>query len=83
MPTIPPLRNELSKKLFFTQLASFPVRYQAMLKEIDHLKVKLTHRNDLELEDVGISVLFALECYGWFCVGEIIGRGGTIVGYKV
>lgn len=54
-----------------------------MLKEIDHLKVKLTHRNDLELEDVGISVLFALECYGWFCVGEIIGRGGTIVGYKV
>jgi F-type H+-transporting ATPase subunit g len=54
-----------------------------MWKELDHLKVKLTHRNDLELEDLGISLLFVVECYGWFCMGEIIGRGGTITGYKV
>lgn len=54
-----------------------------MLKEIDYLKVKFIYWNDFELEDVGISVFFVLECYGWFCVGEIIGCGGIIVGYKV
>lgn len=47
------------------------------------MKVKLTRRDDLELEDIGISLVFLVECYGWFCMGEIIGRGGTITGYKV
>ncbi|KAG0569068.1 hypothetical protein M758_6G059300 [Ceratodon purpureus] len=75
--------QELSKQLFYTRLASLPVRYNEMWKELDHLKAKLTHRNDLELEDLGVSILFLVECYGWFCMGEIVGRGGTVTGYKV
>jgi len=75
--------QELSKQLFYTRLASLPGRYEAFWKEVDFVKQKLMQRNDLKLEEVGIAALFAGECYAWFCVGEIVGRGGTITGYKV
>jgi len=75
--------QELSKQLFYTRLASLPGRYEALWKEIDFLKQKVFARNDLKLEELGIAVLFFGECYAWFCVGEIVGRGGTLTGYKV
>jgi len=75
--------QELSKQLFYTRLASLPGRYEAFWKEVDFMKQKLTNRNDLKLEEIGIAALFAGECYAWFCVGEIVGRGGTVTGYKV
>jgi len=75
--------QELSKQLFYTRLASLPGRYEAFWKEVDFVKQKLMQRNDLKLEEVGIAALFAGECYAWFCVGEIVGRGGTITGYTV
>lgn len=62
---------------------SLPGRYKALWEEVDYVKKKLLKRDDLKLEEVGIGVLFAGECYAWFCVGEIVGRGGTITGYKV
>ena len=30
---------------------------------------------------VGTAALFSAEVYAWFCVGEIIGRGGSLTGY--
>mgnify|MGYP000193189699 FL=1 len=30
---------------------------------------------------VGTAALFAGEVYAWFCVGEIVGRGGGLTGY--
>jgi F-type H+-transporting ATPase subunit g len=62
---------------------SIPGRYEAFWKEVDYMKQKLLARNDLKLEEVGIAALFAGECYAWFCVGEIVGRGGTLTGYRV
>ncbi|KAH7286435.1 hypothetical protein KP509_32G007100 [Ceratopteris richardii] len=73
--------KELSRRLFFTRLASIPVRYEAFWKEFDYLKVKLQKRQDLTVEEAGIAVLFAAECYAWFVVGEIVGRGFTFTGY--
>jgi hypothetical protein len=32
---------------------------------------------------VGIALAFTAELYGWVCLGEIAGRGGTLVGYSV
>ena len=32
---------------------------------------------------IGLYVGFVAEIYAWFCVGEIVGRGGSISGYKV
>jgi len=75
--------QELSKQLFYTRLASIPGRYEAFWKEVDYIKQRLLARNDLKLEEVGIAALFAGECYAWFCVGEIVGRGGTLTGYRV
>ncbi|KAI5082990.1 hypothetical protein GOP47_0002733 [Adiantum capillus-veneris] len=73
--------QELSKQLFYTRLASIPGRYEALWKEVDYLKNAVKKRQDLTVEDLGVATLFAAECYAWFCVGEIVGRGFTFTGY--
>ncbi|MCO5579158.1 hypothetical protein L7F22_033011 [Adiantum nelumboides] len=73
--------QELSKQLFYTRLASIPGRYDAFWKELDFLKNALKRRQDFTVEDLGVATLFAAECYAWFCVGEIVGRGFTFTGY--
>lgn len=75
--------QDLSKKLFYTRLASIPHRQEAFWKELDGLKQLWKNKQDLKVEDVGIAALFGLELYGWFCVGEIAGRGFTFTGYYV
>ncbi|KAF4371431.1 hypothetical protein F8388_001959 [Cannabis sativa] len=35
------------------------------------------NRQELKVEDAGIAALFGLECFAWFCAGEIVGRGFT------
>ncbi|KAI4350747.1 hypothetical protein L6164_005168 [Bauhinia variegata] len=73
----------LSKQLFYTRLASIPGRYESFWKELDYVKQLWKNRKELTVEDVSIAALFGLECYGWYCVGEIVGRGFTITGYYV
>ncbi|KAL8093969.1 uncharacterized protein LOC141704026 isoform X1 [Apium graveolens] len=73
--------NELSKKLLYTRLASIPGRNEAMWKEVDYLKQAWKNRKDLKVEDAGTAVVFGLECFAWYCVGEIVGRGFTFTGY--
>ncbi|PRQ46795.1 uncharacterized protein LOC133712634 [Rosa rugosa] len=75
--------SELSKQLFYTRLASLPGRNEALRKELDYVKSLWKNRQDLKVEDAGIAALFGLECFCWFCVGEIAGRGFTITGYHV
>ncbi|KZV37222.1 hypothetical protein F511_04641 [Dorcoceras hygrometricum] len=82
-PTVETCRL-LSKQLFYTRLASIPGRKESLRKEVDHVKQMLSkHRQELKVEDVGIAALLGLECFAWFCAGEIIGRGFTITGYHV
>uniref|UniRef100_A0A452ZN83 Uncharacterized protein n=3 Tax=Triticinae TaxID=1648030 RepID=A0A452ZN83_AEGTS len=75
--------QELSKQLFYTRIASLPVRYEAFWKEADQVKQLWRNRKDLNVEHAGIIALFGLELYGWFCIGEIAGRGFTFTGYSV
>eukprot|EP00244_Chara_vulgaris_P010270 TRINITY_DN4659_c0_g1_i4.p1 TRINITY_DN4659_c0_g1~~TRINITY_DN4659_c0_g1_i4.p1 ORF type:complete len:123 (-),score=22.03 TRINITY_DN4659_c0_g1_i4:82-450(-) len=75
--------QDLSKRLFYTRLASIPHRYNAFQKEVEMMKTKWANRSELSVEEVAVAALFAGECYAWFCVGEIVGRGGTLTGYKV
>jgi hypothetical protein len=35
------------------------------------------------LLQVATYVGFAAELYAWFCIGEIVGRGGSLTGYNV
>jgi len=73
--------NLLSKQLFYTRLASIPGRAESFKKELDYVKHLWKNRNELKVEDAGIAALFGLECFAWFCAGEIVGRGFTITGY--
>ncbi|KAJ4846288.1 hypothetical protein Tsubulata_008811 [Turnera subulata] len=73
--------NELSKQLFYTRLASIPHRTESFWKELDYVKNLWRKRQDLKVEDAGIAALFGLECFAWFCAGEIVGRGFTFTGY--
>ncbi|XP_071729467.1 uncharacterized protein [Rutidosis leptorrhynchoides] len=75
--------SELSKQLFYTRLASIPGRNEAFWKEVDHVKGLWKNKKDLHVEQVGIAALFGLECFAWYCAGEIVGRGFTFTGYYV
>uniref|UniRef100_A0A6N2L448 Uncharacterized protein n=1 Tax=Salix viminalis TaxID=40686 RepID=A0A6N2L448_SALVM len=75
--------NLLSKQLLYTRLASIPGRYEAFGKELDSAKQLWKNRKELKVEDAGIAALFGLECFAWFCAGEIVGRGFTFTGYYV
>ncbi|KAI8021799.1 hypothetical protein ACSBR2_005814 [Camellia fascicularis] len=73
--------NLLSKQLFYTRLASIPGRYESFWRELDYVKHMWKNRQELKVEDAGIAALFGLECFAWFCAGEIVGRGFTFTGY--
>ncbi|OIW09958.1 hypothetical protein TanjilG_18265 [Lupinus angustifolius] len=75
--------NLLSKQLLYTRLASIPARKEAFSKEVDYVKQLWKNKQDLKVEDAGIAALFGLECFAWFCAGEIVGRGFTFTGYYV
>ncbi|KAJ6330247.1 hypothetical protein OIU76_008963 [Salix suchowensis] len=62
---------------------SIPGRYEAFGKELDSAKQLWKNRKELKVEDAGIAALFGLECFAWFCAGEIVGRGFTFTGYYV
>jgi len=73
--------QELSKQLLYTRLASIPGRYETFWKEVDYAKNLWKNRSGLKVEDAGIAALFGLECFAWYCAGEIAGRGFTFTGY--
>ncbi|GFZ08546.1 mitochondrial ATP synthase subunit G protein [Actinidia rufa] len=62
---------------------SIPGRYEAFWKELDYVKQLFKNRKEMKIEDAGIAALFGIECFAWFCAGEIVGRGCTITGYHV
>ena len=75
--------NLLAKQLFYTRLASIPGRNESFWKELDYVKNLWKNRKELKVEDAGIAALFGLECFAWYCGGEIVGRGFTFTGYYV
>ncbi|TQD86394.1 hypothetical protein C1H46_028045 [Malus baccata] len=81
-PTIEKCQT-LAKQLFYTRLASIPVRYEAFWKEVGYLKNAIKSKEEMNVENAGLVALFGVECFAWFCGGEIIGRGFTFTGYYV
>ncbi|KAF8400973.1 hypothetical protein HHK36_014276 [Tetracentron sinense] len=68
---------------FSFQLMIIPGRYETFWKELDYVKHIWKNRQELKVEDASIAALFGLECFAWFCAGEIVGRGFTFTGYYV
>ncbi|OIW09013.1 hypothetical protein TanjilG_05989 [Lupinus angustifolius] len=81
-PTIEKCQS-LAKQLFYTRLASIPHRYKSLWKELDYAKNIVKNRQDINIDNAGLVALFGLECFAWFCGGEIVGRGFTLTGYYV
>ncbi|KAL8152281.1 hypothetical protein V2J09_010041 [Rumex salicifolius] len=75
--------NLLAKQLLYTRLASIPGRCETFKKEVDYVKQLWKNKQDVKVEDVSIAALFGLECFAWYCAGEIVGRGFTFTGYHV
>ncbi|MBA0564652.1 hypothetical protein Golob_009576 [Gossypium lobatum] len=50
---------------------------------MDYVKLMWKKRNEWKIEDAGIATLFGLECFAWYCTGEIVGRGFTFTGYYI
>jgi F-type H+-transporting ATPase subunit g len=69
--------------LYIIVLFSLPGRYESFWKELDCVKRVWKNWKDLKVGDLGITTLFGVELYAWFCVGEIAGRGFTLTGYNV
>ncbi|MBA0547675.1 hypothetical protein Golob_018822 [Gossypium lobatum] len=60
-----------------------PGRTESFWKELDYVKQLWKNRKELKVEDAGIAALFGMECFAWYCAGEIVGRGFTFTGYYV
>ncbi|CAK9171461.1 unnamed protein product, partial [Ilex paraguariensis] len=73
--------NLLAKQLLYTILTSIPGRCESFWKEVDYVKHVWKNSQELKVEDADIAALFGLECFAWYCVGEIVGRGFTFTGY--
>lgn len=76
-------RKYLLNLLFFILFCSIPHRYDSFWKELDSAKNIMNNMNELNMEKIGTAALFGLECYLWYCGGEIVGRGFTFTGYYV
>lgn len=50
---------------------------------MESLKGLMKSKQEFNIENAGLIALFGLECFAWFCGGEIIGRGFKITGYHV
>ncbi|ACO65148.1 predicted protein [Micromonas commoda] len=73
--------DKLGRQLVFSNLAKLPGMVEGARAEVNIVKQKWAGRMDLPMAEVGTAALFAGEVYAWFCVGEIIGRGGSLTGY--
>ena len=72
---------KLPKQLLYTNLARIPRAIETAEREAEVVKERWQKVDEMSVKEVGVAVLFGLETYAWFCVGEIIGRGGCLTGY--
>jgi len=75
--------DKLLKQYVYTNLARIPHGVEASQKELATVKTKFSKVSEMPLTELGTYALFAGEVYAWFCVGEIVGRGFSLGGYKV
>lgn len=73
----------LHKQLVFTNLAKIPVNIQAAKAESMLWKKTCENWKECTVKEGLGATWFALEVYAFFVVGEIAGRGFTLVDYQV
>ena len=72
--------KRLGREFVYTNLARVPGAIESATAEMETVRGRETARGGVT-RTVGASAVFAAEVYAWFCVGEIVGRGGKLTGY--
>jgi F-type H+-transporting ATPase subunit g len=73
----------LSLCLFLFLQSRIPAGIDQCQKEADFVKKRFAIWKELSATEAGMYVAFGAELFAWFCVGEIVGRGGSINGYNI
>jgi len=71
----------LGRQFIYTNLARVPGALKHAKVEFEQVRAMGRDARELDVKTVAIGAAFAFEVYAWFCVGEIIGRGGKLTGY--
>jgi len=73
--------KKLMKQLVYTNIARIPKAIEVAEKEALVVKEQWKKRNEMSVKEIAVAGLFAAEAYAWFCLGEVVGRGGSLTGY--
>lgn len=64
--------SNLRSQYMYTTMEAMPARVEEASKECSQLKAKITSRN-ITVGDIGVGIVRAIEFYGFYLVGRIIG----------
>ena len=75
--------KKLGRQFVFTNLARIPPAMRHAGEEVKTVRGILdkARAGEVDMQTVAVGAVFAAEAYAWFCVGEIVGRGGKLTGY--
>ena len=75
--------KRLGREFVYTNLARVPGAIVSATAEMETVRAaaRRARAGEIDMRTVGASAVFAAEVYAWFCVGEIVGRGGKLTGY--
>ena len=79
----PARATRLGREFVYTNLARLPRAIEAATAEAAAARATAARARagEADVATIGTAVVFAAEVYAWFCVGEIVGRGGKLTGY--
>lgn len=75
--------RRLARELVYTNLARLPRAIEAARAEAREVgeAARRARAGEADVATIATGMVFAAETYAWFCVGEIVGRGGKLTGY--
>lgn len=75
--------RRLGREFVYSHLARLPDAVRAASGEmaVARESVKRARAGEMDVATAATAGVFAAELYAWFCVGEIVGRGGKLTGY--
>lgn len=79
----PTRAKRLGREFVYTNLARVPGAVAHASGEVAAVRegLKRARAGEMDVATAATAGVFAAELYAWFCVGEIVGRGGKLTGY--
>lgn len=79
----PTRARRLGREFVYTNLARVPGAVAHARGELAVARegLRRARAGELDVATAATAGVFAAELYAWFCVGEIVGRGGKLTGY--